>query len=163
MQGGNTSVRVLNHSREFSKWRRWEGHSAEDQHVCSGVPSGSRGTCSVRVAVHEAGGNASGAGSGRLHWGRLRGASGLGVSPSVIFLSALGRLLAISLGDQGGGQRAVPTQKQEGHLALSSLWICPALIRFNECSSDSLLLKFRALHCSTEVYECLKTALRSPK
>lgn len=115
------------------------------------------------LQYNEAGGSAPGAGSGWLYWGRLRGASGLGVSPSLIFLSALGRLLAISPGDQGGGQRAVPTQKQEGHLALSSLWICPALIRFNECSSDSLLLKFRALRCSTEVYECLKTALRSPK
>lgn len=76
------------------------------------------------------------------------------MSPS-IFLRTLARLWAVSPGDQ--------EQKQEGRLAPNSLSICLDLILFNECSSDSLLLKFRALRCSTEVYECLKTALRSPK
>lgn len=47
-----------------------------------------------------------------------------------------------------------------GHWASALLGIA-LLLLFCECSW--LLLKFRALRCSTEVYECLKTALWSPK
>lgn len=47
-----------------------------------------------------------------------------------------------------------------GHWASALLGIA-LLLLIRECSW--LLLKFRALRCSTEVYECLKTSLWSPK
>lgn len=91
-----------------------------------------------------------------------KGAHSLGLSPCLIFQSSWARLGAFS-GGPGRGWSAGPAQKQEGRMALSSLSTCPHLILLNECSLHSLVLKFRALYCSTEVYECLKTALRSPK
>lgn len=59
--------------------------------------------------------------------------------------------------DQGWGREA------RGARGPQLTFDLPRSHLFNECSSDSLVLKFRALRCSTEVYECLKTALRSPK
>lgn len=158
--GGDASARASNHSQAR------DGQSGRGPARVQWGAAWLLWGWQCRAVADEAGGlcpgsSTPGAGRGTL----LRvteGAERLGMSPSLTFQSSWARLGVLSWGP-GRGRRAVPALNHEGHVALGSLSICPNFILFNECPSDSLVLKFRALGCSTEVYECLKTALRSPK
>lgn len=154
LQGGNTSARALNPSQELSRWRSWGwAVTPRARTVQWGTVQLLWGLSSRCCAP------------GAEGWPLLRVTEGdLGFWDVALpsFSEPSGQAWCFLLGT-GRGWRAVPAQKQEGHTALNSVSLCPNLILFNKCSSHSFLLKFRALCCSTEVYECLKTALRSPK